>query len=46
MMFKRELAGMHFFLALGEAVAHLELLAFEQKLRREEGGGVMRYVVM
>ena len=43
-MFKRELAGMHFFLALGEAVAHLELLAFEQKLRREESRGVMRYV--
>lgn len=43
-MFRRELAGMHFFLALGEAVAHLELLAFEQKLRREESAGVMRYV--
>ena len=44
-MFRRELAGMHFFLALGEAVAHLEMLAFDGKLRREESEGVMRYVV-
>jgi glyoxylase-like metal-dependent hydrolase (beta-lactamase superfamily II) len=43
-LFKRELAGMHFFLALGEAVAHLEMLAFEGKLRREESAGVTRYV--
>lgn len=43
-MFKRELAGMHFFLALGEAVAHLELLAFEGRLEREVSGGVTRYV--
>lgn len=43
-LFKRELAGMHFFLALGEAVAHLELLAFEGTLVRESDAGVTRYV--
>lgn len=44
-MFRRELAGMHFFLALGEAVAHLEMLAFDGKLQRKEHAGVMRYGV-
>jgi hypothetical protein len=43
-LFKRELAGMHFFLALGEAVAHLEMLAFDGKLQREENAGITRYV--
>ena len=43
-MFRRELAGMHFFLALGEAVAHLEMLAFDGKMKREDQARVRRYV--
>jgi glyoxylase-like metal-dependent hydrolase (beta-lactamase superfamily II) len=43
-MFRRELAGMHFFLALGEAVAHLEYLAQSHKLERVVAAGVTRYL--
>lgn len=42
-MFRRELAGMHFFLALGEAVAHLEYLARSQRMERVLDAGVTRY---
>ena len=43
-LFRRELAGMHFFLALGEAVAHLEYLARSHRLEREIEAGVTRYL--
>ncbi len=42
-LFRRELAGMHFFLALGEAVAHLEYLACDERLAREVSDNVTRY---
>jgi hypothetical protein len=34
---------MHFFLALGEAVAHLEYLACDERLAREVSDNVTRY---
>jgi glyoxylase-like metal-dependent hydrolase (beta-lactamase superfamily II) len=42
-MFRRELKGMHLFLALGEALAHAEYLVHAGKLRRENIAGVTRY---
>lgn len=42
-LFRRELAGMHFFLALGEAVAHLEYLARSERMLRIVEAGVTRY---
>jgi glyoxylase-like metal-dependent hydrolase (beta-lactamase superfamily II) len=42
-LFRRELAGMHFLLALGEAVAHLEYLAHRGTLERQVSAGVVRY---
>ncbi len=42
-LFRRELAGMHFLLALGEAVAHLEYLAHRGDLEREMRGAVVKY---
>ncbi|HKU13463.1 MAG TPA: MBL fold metallo-hydrolase [Steroidobacteraceae bacterium] len=42
-MFRRELKGMHLFLALGEALAHLEYLVHAGRLRRSEADGVVRY---
>ena len=42
-MFRRELRGMHLFLAFGEALAHLEYLVHAGRLRRIDGGGIVRY---
>lgn len=44
-LFRRELAGMHFLLALGEAVAHLEYLAHSGELQRERRGDAVVYRV-
>jgi len=44
-MFRRELKGMHLFLAFGEALAHLEYLVHAGRLRRETSAGVIRYAV-
>jgi len=44
-MFRRVLKGMHFMLALAEALAHLEYLVFAARLRRvTDAHGVVRYV--
>lgn len=44
LLFRRELAGMHLFLALAEALAHLEYLANAARLVRVAGhDGVTRY---
>lgn len=44
-MFRRQLIGMHLFLALGEALAHLEYLVNARRLdRRHDADGVTRYV--
>lgn len=44
-MFRRPLQGMHFFLAMAEALAHLEHLAADGRVRREiDGAGVTRYL--
>jgi glyoxylase-like metal-dependent hydrolase (beta-lactamase superfamily II) len=46
MMFRRVLKGMHFMLALAEALAHLEYLVHDARLQRlTDGEGVVRYVV-
>lgn len=42
LMFRRKLIGMHLFLALGEALAHLEYLTHAGRLMRMEGP-VIRY---
>jgi glyoxylase-like metal-dependent hydrolase (beta-lactamase superfamily II) len=42
-MFRRELKGMHLFLAFGEALAHLEYLVHDGRLRRTEAAGIIRY---
>jgi glyoxylase-like metal-dependent hydrolase (beta-lactamase superfamily II) len=42
-MFRRELKGMHLFLAFGEALAHLEYLVHAGRLRRETSAGIIRY---
>lgn len=43
-MFRRELSGMHLFLGLGEALAHLEYLFNAGRLdRRQHADGVTRY---
>lgn len=44
-LFRRELAGMHFLLALGEAVAHLEYLAHCGDVVRGRRGDAMTYQV-
>ena len=45
-MFRRVLKGMHFLLAVAEALAHVEYLVFHARLRRvTDEAGVMRYVV-
>jgi glyoxylase-like metal-dependent hydrolase (beta-lactamase superfamily II) len=44
-MFRRELKGMHLFLALGEALAHLEYLAYAGRLQRLSSDGITRYGV-
>jgi glyoxylase-like metal-dependent hydrolase (beta-lactamase superfamily II) len=42
-MFRRELRGMHLFLAFGEALAHLEYLVHAGRLVRNEADGIVRY---
>jgi len=42
-MFRRELKGMHLFLALGEALAHLEYLTHDGRVERRTTAGVIRY---
>lgn len=42
-LYRRELAGMHFLFALGEAVAHLEYLAHRGDLERQMRGEVIVY---
>ena len=42
-MFRRELKGMHLFLAFGEALAHLEYLVHAGKVERAATNGVVRY---
>jgi glyoxylase-like metal-dependent hydrolase (beta-lactamase superfamily II) len=42
-MFRRELKGMHLFLAFGEALAHLEYLVQAGRLQRATSAGVIRY---
>jgi glyoxylase-like metal-dependent hydrolase (beta-lactamase superfamily II) len=42
-MFRRELKGMHLFLAFGEALAHLEYLVLAGRLQRLETAGLVRY---
>jgi len=43
-MFRRELKDMHLFLAIGEALAHLEYLVHAGRVRRELRGGRVHYV--
>jgi glyoxylase-like metal-dependent hydrolase (beta-lactamase superfamily II) len=43
-MFRRELKGMHLFLALGETLAHLEYLVQQGRLERENKADLVRYV--
>ncbi len=44
-LFRRKLSGFHQFLAMGEAIAHLEYLANRGLLLRlTEAGGIIRYV--
>jgi len=43
-MFRRPLKGMHFFLAMAEALAHLEFLVADARVQREIGhDGITRY---
>jgi glyoxylase-like metal-dependent hydrolase (beta-lactamase superfamily II) len=42
-LFRRELAGMNLFLALGESIAHLEYLAYEGRMERRQEDGVTTY---
>jgi glyoxylase-like metal-dependent hydrolase (beta-lactamase superfamily II) len=42
-MFRRELKGMHLFLAFGEALAHLEYLVHANRLQRVTSDGITRY---
>jgi glyoxylase-like metal-dependent hydrolase (beta-lactamase superfamily II) len=42
-MFRRELKGMHLFLAFGEALAHLEYLVHAGRLRRDSSARITRY---
>lgn len=44
-LFRRELIGMHLFLAFGEALAHLEYLVHDHRLQRTTTADVVRYVV-
>ena len=43
LMFRRPLAGLHLFLALGEALAHLEYLVQAGRLHRSHNAGLIRY---
>ena len=44
LLYRRELTGMHLYLAMGEALAHLEYLVHTGRLRRELGGGRVMYL--
>jgi glyoxylase-like metal-dependent hydrolase (beta-lactamase superfamily II) len=45
-MFRRVLKGMHFLLAVSEALAHVEYLVYQARLCRvDDAAGVVRYVV-
>ncbi len=44
LMFRRELKGIHLFLALGEALAHLEYLVHAGRVERQTSDGVVRYI--
>ena len=44
-MFRRELKGIHLFLAFGEALAHLEYLVHAGRLQRVISAGVTRYAI-
>ncbi|MGH8236700.1 MAG: MBL fold metallo-hydrolase [Steroidobacteraceae bacterium] len=45
-MFRRELKGMHLFLAFGEALAHLEYLVVARRVERLNTDGVIRYALL
>jgi glyoxylase-like metal-dependent hydrolase (beta-lactamase superfamily II) len=45
-MFRRELKDMHLFLALGEALAHLEYLVHAGRVRREWRAGRINYITL
>lgn len=46
LMFRRELSGMHLFLAMGEALAHLEYLVHAGRVRREVRGGRVHFITL
>jgi glyoxylase-like metal-dependent hydrolase (beta-lactamase superfamily II) len=43
-LFRRELKGMHLFLAMGEALAHLEYLVHERRVERVDEADTTRYL--
>lgn len=45
-MFRRELKEMHLFLAIGEALAHLEYLVHAGRVRRESRDGRVYYITL
>jgi glyoxylase-like metal-dependent hydrolase (beta-lactamase superfamily II) len=45
-MFRRELKDMHLFLAIGEALAHLEYLVHAGRVRRELRAGRVHYITL
>jgi glyoxylase-like metal-dependent hydrolase (beta-lactamase superfamily II) len=45
-LFRRDLKGIHLFLALGEALAHLEYLVHAGRLERQTTEAVVRYVAL
>lgn len=45
-MFRRELKDMHLFLAMGEALAHLEYLVHAGRVRRELRAGRVNYITV
>ena len=45
-MFRRELKDMHLFLAIGEALAHLEYLVHAGRVRRELRDGRVHYITL
>ena len=45
-MFRRELKDMHLFLAIGEALAHLEYLVHAGRVRRELVAGRVTYTAL
>lgn len=45
-MFRRELKDMHLFLAIGEALAHLEYLVHAGRVRREMRDGRVNYITL